>query len=257
MPITHDVARLAEVAGQLGAALEQHARGERVRLPVLQRADAAGLTMVMHAELDAAIEERAATIAQEGHVLACGAGCSSCCVSPLLVGEGEAVTVAEWLSLPGHAEIKARFLAKLPAWKAGVGDAGRALGRARTQEELRAAALELKRRGVMCAFNHEGLCSIYEARPARCRTTHALDDNTHCGATGDGQVAYYQHARTEMTFGEQEPMRAAMHQALRSGADYELLCSAVERLLGGTANVGRNDPCPCGSGQKYKRCHGR
>lgn len=21
--------------------------------------------------------------------------------------------------------------------------------------------------------------------------------------------------------------------------------------------VGRNDPCPCGSGQKYKRCHGR
>jgi hypothetical protein len=23
-----------------------------------------------------------------------------------------------------------------------------------------------------------------------------------------------------------------------------------------TANVGRNDPCPCGSGQKFKRCHG-
>ena len=21
--------------------------------------------------------------------------------------------------------------------------------------------------------------------------------------------------------------------------------------------VGRNDPCPCGSGQKFKRCHGR
>jgi uncharacterized protein YecA (UPF0149 family) len=21
--------------------------------------------------------------------------------------------------------------------------------------------------------------------------------------------------------------------------------------------VGRNDPCPCGSGQKYKKCHGR
>ena len=24
-----------------------------------------------------------------------------------------------------------------------------------------------------------------------------------------------------------------------------------------TRTVGRNDPCPCGSGQKYKRCHGR
>jgi SEC-C motif-containing protein len=23
------------------------------------------------------------------------------------------------------------------------------------------------------------------------------------------------------------------------------------------AQVGRNDPCPCGSGTKYKRCHGR
>jgi len=22
-------------------------------------------------------------------------------------------------------------------------------------------------------------------------------------------------------------------------------------------NVGRNDPCPCGSGKKYKHCHGR
>ncbi len=25
----------------------------------------------------------------------------------------------------------------------------------------------------------------------------------------------------------------------------------------GAAQVGRNDPCPCGSGRKYKRCHGR
>ena len=22
-------------------------------------------------------------------------------------------------------------------------------------------------------------------------------------------------------------------------------------------NVGRNDPCPCGSGKKYKQCHGK
>jgi preprotein translocase subunit SecA len=24
-----------------------------------------------------------------------------------------------------------------------------------------------------------------------------------------------------------------------------------------TAKVGRNDPCPCGSGKKYKKCHGK
>jgi uncharacterized protein YecA (UPF0149 family) len=23
------------------------------------------------------------------------------------------------------------------------------------------------------------------------------------------------------------------------------------------AQVGRNEPCPCGSGKKYKQCHGR
>jgi len=23
-----------------------------------------------------------------------------------------------------------------------------------------------------------------------------------------------------------------------------------------TPKVGRNDPCPCGSGKKYKNCHG-
>ena len=34
-------------------------------------------------------------------------------------------------------------------------------------------------------------------------------------------------------------------------------------LLGGSApagsvpKVGRNDPCPCGSGKKFKACHGR
>jgi preprotein translocase subunit SecA len=28
--------------------------------------------------------------------------------------------------------------------------------------------------------------------------------------------------------------------------------SALDRF----ANVGRNDACPCGSGRKYKRCHG-
>ena len=22
-------------------------------------------------------------------------------------------------------------------------------------------------------------------------------------------------------------------------------------------DIGRNDPCPCGSGQKYKNCHGK
>ncbi|MEY3720636.1 MAG: preprotein translocase subunit SecA [Pseudomonadota bacterium] len=30
-----------------------------------------------------------------------------------------------------------------------------------------------------------------------------------------------------------------------------------DRQGGGLAKVGRNDPCPCGSGKKYKQCHGK
>jgi len=27
--------------------------------------------------------------------------------------------------------------------------------------------------------------------------------------------------------------------------------------INGLPKVGRNDPCPCGSGKKYKQCHGK
>ena len=30
----------------------------------------------------------------------------------------------------------------------------------------------------------------------------------------------------------------------------------VEQIVRDTPKVGRNDPCPCGSGRKYKQCHG-
>ena len=36
-------------------------------------------------------------------------------------------------------------------------------------------------------------------------------------------------------------------------ADAGLLNTAAESL----PRVGRNDPCPCGSGKKYKQCHGK
>ncbi|HNX72513.1 SEC-C metal-binding domain-containing protein, partial [Rivihabitans pingtungensis] len=32
---------------------------------------------------------------------------------------------------------------------------------------------------------------------------------------------------------------------------------APEALAAQGLRVGRNDPCPCGSGKKYKQCHGK
>jgi len=33
--------------------------------------------------------------------------------------------------------------------------------------------------------------------------------------------------------------------------------AADANMAQGLPKVGRNDPCPCGSGKKYKACHGR
>ena len=33
--------------------------------------------------------------------------------------------------------------------------------------------------------------------------------------------------------------------------------TAPQTVSNGAPKVGRNDPCPCGSGKKYKKCHGR
>jgi preprotein translocase subunit SecA len=44
-----------------------------------------------------------------------------------------------------------------------------------------------------------------------------------------------------------------LEQARMAGASQ---ASAPQTVVRGSAKVGRNDPCPCGSGKKYKKCHG-
>jgi len=43
-----------------------------------------------------------------------------------------------------------------------------------------------------------------------------------------------------------------LEQARRAGAGQT---ETVQQVVRGQ-KVGRNDPCPCGSGKKYKKCHG-
>jgi preprotein translocase subunit SecA len=42
-------------------------------------------------------------------------------------------------------------------------------------------------------------------------------------------------------------------------ADYDEALGQPAEQAAQTAmpKVGRNDPCPCGSGKKYKQCHGK
>lgn len=51
----------------------------------------------------------------------------------------------------------------------------------------------------------------------------------------------------------QRKKRRELEQARMAGTgEYQ----PVQQVVRGAAKIGRNDPCPCGSGKKYKRCCG-
>ena len=51
--------------------------------------------------------------------------------------------------------------------------------------------------------------------------------------------------------------REKRHKDQLPTEDDPQLPSAVEPIRGDQEKVGRNDPCPCGSGKKYKQCCGK
>jgi preprotein translocase subunit SecA len=60
------------------------------------------------------------------------------------------------------------------------------------------------------------------------------------GAAGDGRQA--------------APVRASVTAGAGAGAATSV--STGQRVASDWDKVGRNDPCPCGSGKKFKKCHG-
>jgi uncharacterized protein len=57
-----------------------------------------------------------------------------------------------------------------------------------------------------------------------------------------------------------KPMRIMAELLRRNRAPAEVMlvqAAEEEKLQKAFAKAGRNDPCPCGSGRKYKHCHGR
>ena len=92
--------------------------------------------------------------------------------------------MARWLGSAAGAEARAWFLEKYPSWRERAGDgiereADLNADYTRREEYERAHKEQWKRR-VMCAFNHDGACSIYPVRPMLCREGHAVDTNARC-----------------------------------------------------------------------------
>jgi preprotein translocase subunit SecA len=61
----------------------------------------------------------------------------------------------------------------------------------------------------------------------------------------------YQHAEFQPGVGDEEAEQPAY------GGQPKQTVVEPQPFTRSTAKVGRNDPCPCGSGKKYKQCHGK
>ncbi len=73
-------------------------------------------------------------------------------------------------------------------------------------------------------------------------------------ADDEGFVEFVAHGRTsDQPFDHRE--RSQFRR--RDGRWFYVAGKKVREPTRVTTQVGRNDPCPCGSGMKYKRCHGR
>jgi preprotein translocase subunit SecA len=79
-----------------------------------------------------------------------------------------------------------------------------------------------------------------------------------------GNVLRLQPARQESAEEIEQKRLAAQRKALQrltevhaaAGDEDEAPRSKAETVVRQAPKVGRNDPCPCGSGKKYKKCHG-
>ncbi len=71
----------------------------------------------------------------------------------------------------------------------------------------------------------------------------------------------YQHAdfdaQAALSGEDPEALALAAQQPIGASGDAAGSVEGVEQVRRGEPKVGRNDPCPCGSGKKYKQCHGK
>ncbi|AXS80823.1 preprotein translocase subunit SecA [Dechloromonas sp. HYN0024] len=89
----------------------------------------------------------------------------------------------------------------------------------------------------------EGLLDLVRKEVTRIVFTVQIrspEDIEETAPHADVQNVQYEHAGFDETLGDAEAASVALQQPIDAGP-----------------KVGRNDPCPCGSGKKYKHCHGK
>jgi preprotein translocase subunit SecA len=100
------------------------------------------------------------------------------------------------------------------------------------------------------------LMQILERPPddaARSPQTHGLRPGTGGDGNGNRPPRNVATSVDELEESFQRKKRRELDQARMAGSGDS---QPVQQVVRGAAKVGRNDPCPCGSGKKYKKCCG-
>ena len=115
---------------------------------------------------------------------------------------------------------------------------------------------------MMQRFQEETVRYLYlmqileRPEPAMAATRPSLAGAEAAGAGGDGNGRRPRNVTTsvdEIEEAFQRRKRRELEQARMAGSGD---MQPVQQVVRGSAKVGRNDPCPCGSGKKYKKCCG-
>jgi Fe-S-cluster containining protein len=233
---------MAELSGD-----PAYASGERPFPRALDPADAAAIVADLQAAVDQGVAKRAEIAQAEGATIACHAGCNQCCEQLVMIWQAEAELIARWLDEPEQAETRRRFVEAYPAWaerSAAAIERVTTLTRAGDARGQFAALVAHWRQRVLCAFNHEGLCTIYAVRPVLCRNCHALDTPANCHPADDtGTAATSLHFKPLEDFIKRtRGLSKAMHHALGGPRGLAVpLCAAVyEALMRSTSTSAGN-----------------
>ncbi len=229
----NDDARLFELVNEL-ASDPGYASGDRKLGRRVSPADVATIAGGLQEEVDAGVAARAESIVAQGMTIACKVGCNGCCEEPIMVYRPEAIQVAHWLDRPENAEARAAFRAAYPAWRDQVGDLPAKLSAKFVNDPTNylAAHVDAWRKGVMCAFNRDGACTIYPVRPISCRTAHALETSEYCTGAATQPAARANFVPLEQFVARARKLLAAAHHAVRGPKGrVEALCNVVYELL--------------------------
>jgi preprotein translocase subunit SecA len=106
---------------------------------------------------------------------------------------------------------------------------------------------------MMQRFEEETVRYLYLMQIVDTGTGRPVEAPSEPAAGGDGASRRAQTTIDEIEAEFQRKKKRELEQARMAGSGDQ---APVQQVRREGSKVGRNDPCPCGSGKKYKKCHG-